>query len=1128
MDKIGKTDLSQPAGWRILVSIILAVVLLWHGIVWTMPSFCKETLAPDSNFIEKYASLDFQMAGIGQSFITWIRASNVKNISQLGMLILRGVNIRKVLSDIDINAIFYQDKIELIGPHFTLVFYDSKKFPDNGFCNIPGTNIVIHLYRHTHLLMPPSNIYYSFDKLRRLFSVRKMDELNSVLNRMNKKDLDRLADMAIAEFVETARTRCKKRQDLLAKIEEIYCNSDETEKRFDKIMEYFEEALLFCFPRLAHGFTKRMLRFIDIQIFYQIYKVRCFHIKCPLSERRDFKKLLNLAKDFEIRGSGVASKISASLFQSIKKHIIILGILLVCYFLAPLLFEFLGMSNQVPYIERLPIEYAIGVSFVLLVIGFHRHTIYRIYKKDLFFADFFMKQYLINIRDRGASFTDRYLSFGAPRWDRDYIRLIYKNWRFFLLLSLAATEDRFPDTAEGNIKSGEGVVNIGFMGSITGDHGAIIKEAEKYDGVNFVVVEGSNWIKFKRVKGRKVPFVKRGYIIRGSKFSFMEFKKMIPLHYIVNSGNELNGQFVNSKVPLAGSAELSKVTRYKDITTSILRRKDINVPKSMAFSVASKKSFKKVDEEFVRKYGLDVHFIRWQFLDEAEIRAVLDRFIKREGIKGEIIIKPTTGSCGRDVVFVKAEDIDKAVDAIYNLMLKGEDVVVEERIYSPVFLENGVAQDWNLRIFVSRDSNDNFVVSDMVVRYDDEGVGAVNISRTAKVSTLEDIYDKLGLGENDISLEELRKRIGKLAAKTALVIEEVSKLEVAGSKLGSIHADFMGIDIIVKREGLVPFVIEVNDIQSGGMWDLDNYLSNRKDHEKDRISRSVRDYVRTMIRRAREFKGIEGNDVDIVLNFKDLLRVVGFLEEKIESLTGIAEDLIELEGTERREQARDTIIELLNRYSAGDKEDKLIQVIAWHALNEMDVNAEFKGKVVYSLNTILENRVNDGEVLKQLKGLVERTKGRVFFYAGDRYKLVPDYEFLSGSLVTKEDLMADGEFTVFMLNGEHMRYLGLNEIAKARKVENRFIVPIQGDRDLWADLLLGIELVRREGQADELPSVFKLLLANAIKDWLISKGEKVTRKRIEEVLCVAIPIHEDLKSDFEESFEKMKNILISA
>jgi len=61
--------------------------------------------------------------------------------------------------------------------------------------------------------------------------------------------------------------------------------------------------------------------------------------------------------------------------------------------------------------------------------------------------------------------------------------------------------------------------------------------------------------------------------------------------------------------------------------------------------------------------------------------------------------------------------------------------------------------------------------------------------------------------------------------------------------------DFMWIDVIVKQVsgGLVPFIIEVNDQASGGMWDLDDVES------PENIWKSSRDLAKLMSKRATEY-----------------------------------------------------------------------------------------------------------------------------------------------------------------------------------------------------------------------------------------------------------------------------------
>ncbi|MHB8155017.1 MAG: ATP-grasp domain-containing protein [Candidatus Omnitrophota bacterium] len=407
-----------------------------------------------------------------------------------------------------------------------------------------------------------------------------------------------------------------------------------------------------------------------------------------------------------------------------------------------------------------------------------------------------------------------------------------------------------------------GGLNIGiFTAHISEDTIALLQEAGRYGGNRDFMMLTENISFIDTASGRKVPFTNSGIFYLDGELVMAKFSEPIPLFYVIVQADTLGKSVTNilrtQDVPMPGSDWIVGYTEAKDITSAILNKNGIAVPKTISITVNNNNML------FASKranYKEVAHMLR--NINEQAQREILKKFSEQEGINN-IVIKPTGGSGGESISFFNISTFEgshKAVIAVSEILVSGRNAVIQERIIPPLvdyYRSKGL--DWNLRVFNARGNRGNFVVSDCVVRLGKFG-SAVNICKGAKVLTFEELARLLRLSQTEAV--RFLAEIEKISIDSCMAIE-AAMIEDGVLAEGKSSADFIGTDVIARVEGnrLVPYIMEVNCYNSGGMWDLNNHLQSISSKRavklgigNDRIGRSCRDWVNTIFKRAEEFK----------------------------------------------------------------------------------------------------------------------------------------------------------------------------------------------------------------------------------------------------------------------------------
>jgi len=389
------------------------------------------------------------------------------------------------------------------------------------------------------------------------------------------------------------------------------------------------------------------------------------------------------------------------------------------------------------------------------------------------------------------------------------------------------------------INKGEQTVNIAHLTDWSEESLTLLQSGGNSETANHLLMFQRKWLKFR--KGSL--FAKKGYIFRNGHIYFVDLKEHpLPLHYCANFNHIADKLIRKAKVPVPATFGASQIIQRKDLVSRLLKNNGINVPVSMTvgvfkysekFNPGVENPFEATAYKSYMKMAPATGYIKNLLKEKASV------FMSEHDLS-EAVIKPVSGSCGMGVTFVNRENTAYKIEHMRKIT---DNFIIEERITPPLLKYEGYDQqyDWNFRVFVSRDDNEAPKVSPPLVRIDKEG-WPVNLSLGAARMNYDQLIEKLNLGADQAS--KLLKDIMDISLKAFTAVEE----EVKGkSGKNYISSDFMGIDVIINKD-FVPYILEVNDFCSGGMYDLD-----RVSPEEEKGLSSI-DFIKTMERKALKYK----------------------------------------------------------------------------------------------------------------------------------------------------------------------------------------------------------------------------------------------------------------------------------
>ncbi|MBI3297102.1 MAG: ATP-grasp domain-containing protein [Elusimicrobia bacterium] len=363
--------------------------------------------------------------------------------------------------------------------------------------------------------------------------------------------------------------------------------------------------------------------------------------------------------------------------------------------------------------------------------------------------------------------------------------------------------------------------------------------------------------------------------------------------------------------PMSSSVELESVTNDKLFTRVLMAGKGVAVPATLAFLLAS--------HPMGAQAGFERNGVSLENLaggNVAAVRARVAAFIAANAgrLGGEVVVKPSGPQwhSSRGVKFFKTtqvSDIAAHVIALSKdgMMTPDGAVLIDSRVTPPPlhfavseggarappegghqgagirlgqdvtldFSAGAPKRDWNMRLFAQRTPWDGAANSGIFVRAGPWGKPTVaepggpsadekaDPEYAAVVMPFEDVIGALreqhGLLKTEEEVREFRWSL-EATARGALeaLWENEAKLRAEGKIPRQASTDFVGLDVMLHWVGgkLIPTVIEINDHDSGGQMQLDQFYP-------ERAGEHSRAWVATMLQRARR-DSLKGKRILIV------------------------------------------------------------------------------------------------------------------------------------------------------------------------------------------------------------------------------------------------------------------------
>ncbi|MBI3563876.1 MAG: ATP-grasp domain-containing protein, partial [Elusimicrobia bacterium] len=240
----------------------------------------------------------------------------------------------------------------------------------------------------------------------------------------------------------------------------------------------------------------------------------------------------------------------------------------------------------------------------------------------------------------------------------------------------------------------------------------------------------------------------------------------------------------------------------------------------------------------------------------AEIRRRIDAFADR--YKGaEIVIKPSGPQfhSGRGVKFFRkdqrAEMAAHALELANSPMMTQDGaIIVAGRVNSAPLERDGRKMETTLRVLAARTPWGGAVTTDIFARVGPWGkpttAEAADPRDNATVEPWERLLKDWKLTPKQA--KDLDRRVREMGATMLKAIMKMEKgmVRADGSPYQA-QTDLIGLDVMIEKRGkkLVPVMIEVNDHDSGGQYNLDNQIA------QGRVGTHSRELIATMLQRAR-------------------------------------------------------------------------------------------------------------------------------------------------------------------------------------------------------------------------------------------------------------------------------------
>jgi carnosine synthase len=330
-------------------------------------------------------------------------------------------------------------------------------------------------------------------------------------------------------------------------------------------------------------------------------------------------------------------------------------------------------------------------------------------------------------------------------------------------------------------------------------------------------------------------------------------------NYFTLSGNDREDGVPleeNLDIPQSNSYILEREVNDKLATRLMLAARGVSVPATLALLMPANALIAQATRGDALPTG---NVAAIEMPREAEIEVQLADFLARTKVD-EVVIKPSglQFHSGRGVKFFRKDqraEMLEHIRALKNDPMMPQDgaVLIDERVDSAPLDRGGRDMETTLRVLAARTPWNGGETAGLYARVGPRGkpttAEAADPRDNAMVEPMVKLYaewKKAGLLD-ERGARELDAQMRKMGADALLAIAENEGR--AERKIGEPYqaqTDMIGLDVMIGRRGgkLVPFVIEVNDHDAGGQYNLDLM-------QPEIAGEHSRAWVATMLQRAR-------------------------------------------------------------------------------------------------------------------------------------------------------------------------------------------------------------------------------------------------------------------------------------
>ena len=406
---------------------------------------------------------------------------------------------------------------------------------------------------------------------------------------------------------------------------------------------------------------------------------------------------------------------------------------------------------------------------------------------------------------------------------------------------------------------------------------AIAREGGRQAPGDVNLVLDASWLIQERYPdGRTKLLVTKGVVFdEKGQATVVEYETPRRVHYFANyftlSGNDREDGVPleeNLDTPQSNSYILEHEVNDKLATRLMLAARGVAVPATLALLMPANALIAQATRGDALPTG---NVAAIEMPREAEVEAQLDAFLERTKVD-EVVIKPSglQFHSGRGVKFFRKDqraEMLEHINALKNDPMMPQDgaVLIDERVDSAPLDRGGRDMETTLRVLAARTPWNGGETTGLYARVGPRGkpttAEAADPRDNAMVEPMSKLYaewKKAGLLD-ERGARELDARMRKMGAEALLAIaENEGKAERKTGEPYQAQTDMIGLDVMIGRRGgkLVPFVIEVNDHDAGGQYNLD-LMQPEISGEHSRV------WVATMLQRARR-DALKGKRIVIV------------------------------------------------------------------------------------------------------------------------------------------------------------------------------------------------------------------------------------------------------------------------